>query len=269
MTEPTRSERMIQTPFLENGQPVRLKLIVYTPATPGPHPVVLFNHGSTGWGNNPALYRRKADYPRTAKFFADRGWMLVAPQRRGRGGSDDLYDEGFGKDRADGYSCDPAVALAGLDRATDDVGVVLDHLGRQPDVRPDRMLIGGVSRGGVLSIACAGRWPDCFVGALNFNGGWLGRACDTHVQVNPSAFLRGAAFSGPTLWLHGSYDQYYRIAHCRGNFDAFIAAGGRGQFHSLRAGHGLIGKPELWHPIVNQWLDALPTAPHADVTIRP
>lgn len=257
MTDPVRRVHMIATPFTENGQPVRLKLITYTPPTPGPHPVIVFNHGSTGWGNDPKLFGYEHDYPRTARFFAERGWMLAAPQRRGRGGSDGLYAEGFGSDRSHGYSGDPAIALAGLDRAIDDVGAVLDHLMRQPDVRRDRMLIGGVSRGGVLSIACAGRWPDRFMGAINFNGGWLGRARDTHVQVNPQAFLRGAAFKGPTLWLHGSHDQYYRIAHCRSNFDAFVAAGGLGHFHSLRGGHALIGKPALWHPIVAAWLDEL------------
>lgn len=255
VTEPARSVRLIETPFVEHGQPVRLKLVVYTPPTPGPHPVVVFNHGSTGRGNHPALYAHLADYPRTARFFSQRGWMLVAPQRRGRGGSDGVYGEGFGADRSSGYSCDPATALAGLDRATQDVGAVLEHLDQQPDVDMRRLLIGGVSRGGVLAIACAGRWPDRFVGALNFNGGWLGRACATHEQVNPQAFARGTPFRGPTLWLHGSHDPYYRIAHCRAHFAAYLAAGGRGSFHSLRGGHGLIAQPALWQPLVGAWLD--------------
>lgn len=92
------------------------------------------------------------------------------------------------------------------------------------------------------------------VGAINFNGGWLGRLCDTHVDVNPAAFLRGARFGKPSLWMYGSHDQYYRIAHCRSNFDAFVAAGGRGRFHACRAGHGLIGKPALWHPLVDGYV---------------
>lgn len=212
MIEPTRSVRMIPTPFAESGQPVRLKLIVHTPPTPGPHPVIVFNHGSTGSGRLPAQFLHEGDFPNTARFFAQRGWILVAPQRRGRGGSDGVYDEGFGADRAAGYSCDPATA-------------------------------------------CAGRWPERFAGAINFNGGWLGRLCDTHTQVNPAAFLRGVSFRGPTLWLHGSHDQYYRIAHCRSNFDAFMAAGGQGEFHALRGGHGLIGKSLLWHPVVSRFLD--------------
>jgi dienelactone hydrolase len=249
---PLRIER-IPTPFVEEGHPVRLKVLVRAAPGSGPHPVLLLNHGSTGRGDRPALFREVRDYPNTAAFFNARGWTVVMPQRRGRGGSGGRYAEGL---RADGggYDCDPGVALAGLDRATDDVDAVMRWMATQDELDTTRVLIAGVSRGGALAIACAGRWPLAFVGAVQFNGGWLGRLCDSHVEVNRAAFLRGARFDGPTLWLHGSHDPYYRIAHCRDNFDAFVAAGGRGTFHACRAGHGLIGKPALWHPLVDGYL---------------
>ena len=251
---------MIDTPFTDSGRPVRLELVIRKPEGPGPHPVVVLNHGSTGNGSDPRAFRRTSDYPNTARFFNERGWMTVFPQRRGRGRSDGLYDEGFKADRSR-YSCEPEIALAGLDRAIEDVDAVVSNLITRSDVLSRRILIGGVSRGGVLSIACAGLWPDRFVGALNFNGGWLGRACETHAQVNPAAFIRGAAYRKPTLWLHGSHDQYYRIAHCRSNFDAFTSAGGIGEFHACRAGHGLITKFDLWQPIVSDYLSRLDLPP--------
>lgn len=254
--DPSLRREMIATPFTEDGQPVRLELLVRTPSTPGPHPVLVLNHGSTGSGNRPALFRETCDYPNTARFFNERGWMTVFPQRRGRGRSGGLYDEGFQPDRAR-YACDPTIALAGLDRAMDDVDAVMQYVLSRADVQADRILIGGVSRGGVLAIACAGRWPGRFIGAINFNGGWLGRLCPSHERVNPAAFLRGAAFDKPTLWLHGSYDRYYRIAHCRANFDAFVQAGGIGRFHACKAGHGLIARPQLWHPLMNDYLAQL------------
>lgn len=259
MSAPLRTER-IPTPFVEDGRPVRLKVLVRAAAGPGPHPVLLLHHGSTGRGNRPALFRAVHDYPNTAAFFNARGWTVVMPQRRGRGGSDGRYAEGL---RADGggYDCDPAVALAGLDRAMDDVDAVMRWMATQDDLDTTRVLIAGVSRGGALAIACAGRWPLAFIGAIQFNGGWLGRLCDSHAEVNRAAFLRGAAFDRPTLWLHGSHDAYYRLAHCRANFDAFVAAGGHGTFHSCRAGHGLIGKPALWHPRVDGYLRALGGSP--------
>ena len=170
-----------------------------------------------------------------------------------------LYLEGLREDGG-GYSCDIPVTLMGFERAVQDLDAVMDHLHTSPSVRTDRMLVGGASRGGILSIAYAGLRPDCFIGAINFNGGWLGRACPTHASVNSIIFERGAAFGRGTLWLHGSYDQYYRIAHCRSNFERYLAAGGRGSFVAARGGHILLGNPDLWIPPVNEYMHKIAAA---------
>ena len=90
----------ITTSLLEDGKPLRLELQVRKPPGPGPFPTVLFNHGSTGRGNNPELFRRSWSSPTVAAFFVERGWMVIFPQRRGRGASDGRYDEGFEPDRS-------------------------------------------------------------------------------------------------------------------------------------------------------------------------
>ena len=77
----------ITTSLLEDGKPLRLELQVRKPPGPGPFPTVLFNHGSTGRGNNPELFRRCWSSPTVATFFDERGWMVIFPQRRGRGAS--------------------------------------------------------------------------------------------------------------------------------------------------------------------------------------
>src|SRR5690606_20366616 len=46
----------VTTRLIEQGEPVDLEMVVYTPAGPGPHPTVMFNHGSTGFGNDPSLF---------------------------------------------------------------------------------------------------------------------------------------------------------------------------------------------------------------------
>jgi len=56
---------------------------------------LLFHHGSTGKGDDPSRFISTVTSPALAKFFNDRGWMVMFPQRRGRGKSDGLYDEGF------------------------------------------------------------------------------------------------------------------------------------------------------------------------------
>lgn len=182
--------------------------------------------------------------------------MTLFPQRRGRGKSGGIYGEGLASDGS-GYSCDAGIAMTGFERAIEDIDDVVRSMRNLRDVDQNRLAIGGVSRGGILAIAYAGMRPGTFKGAINFNGGWLGRACLSHETVNPYLFERGAMAGIPTLWLHGSHDQYYRIGHCRGNFERFLSAGGRGHFVSAPAGHALMFKPALWKQQLDQYMSSL------------
>jgi predicted peptidase len=65
-----------------------------------------------------------------------------------------------------------------------DLGVVTDGLAKRSDIDPKRVVIAGVSRGGLLSLAFAARNPGSFVGAINFVGGWMDQEC-----ANIDAFL--------------------------------------------------------------------------------
>ncbi|MGN7774097.1 alpha/beta hydrolase family protein [Phyllobacterium sp. 22552] len=162
--------------FIPSGEAgVGLEVVAAKPQHDGPYPSIIFNHGSTG-----------------------------------RGKSGGIYGEGLALDGS-GYSCNAEVAIAGFERAIEDVDAVVRHLRERPDVDQDQLAIGGASRGGILAIAHAGMRPNTFRGADNFNGGWLGRGCSSHETVNPLIFERGAPSGISTLWLHGSYDQYYRI----------------------------------------------------------
>jgi hypothetical protein len=61
---------------------------------------VVINHGSTGEGTDPTLFRNTWHDLGLADFLNERGWLVAFPQRRGRGKSDGLYDEGFSPERA-------------------------------------------------------------------------------------------------------------------------------------------------------------------------
>lgn len=231
---------------------VGLELVIATPPGNGPFPTMIFNHGSTGRGLNEATFRRTISPAVIAGYFAQRGWMTIFPQRRGRGKSGGTYREGLAPNG--GYSCDVAVALAGFERAVEDMDDVMAHLPALAGTDRDRLAIGGVSRGGILGIAYAGMRPGLFRAAVNFNGGWLGRACPGHEVLNPQLFRRGA--DSPSIWLYGTQDPYYSIEHCRENHAQFLAAGGRGTFVAVRGGHGLMFKPALWQPHLDPFLDA-------------
>lgn len=240
--------------FIPSGEAgARLEIVAAKPQHEGPYPTIIFNHGSTGWGRNTSLYKRTCAPSIAANYFAERGWMTLFPQRRGRGKSSGTYGEGLASDGS-GYSCDVEIALAGFERAVEDMDAVVRHVRERSDVNQTQLAIGGVSRGGILSIAYAGMRPATFKGAINFNGGWLGRDCANHEIVNPILFERGASAGISTLWLHGSFDQYYRIGHCRENFERFLSAGGQGKFISAPMGHALLFKPALWKSHVDYYM---------------
>lgn len=214
-------------PVTVDGQHVRLEMRVYKPAAAGPAPTLVFNHGSTGSGMDPRRFRRPIDFPALAQFFVQRGWAVVMPARRGRGGSEGEYDEGFETIRARGYTCDPSRAIPGADRALRDIEAAMVAILAMPFVDRDRVVIGGQSRGGILSVAYGG--------------------------------LHGEQVRGETLWLYGEGDPFYGLTHSRRNFTAFQSAGGTGVFHEFEPppgidGHSIVARPELWATVVEAYL---------------
>ncbi|MEX0325494.1 MAG: alpha/beta hydrolase family protein [Puniceicoccaceae bacterium] len=261
--------RLIPTDLVEDGQPVRLEVVYAEPDGEGPFPTVVFNHGSTGNGSDPSRFTITTGFLTIVDYFNERGWLVVFPQRRGRGKSDGLYDEGFTLDRS-GYSCDPVLSLPGVERAMEDIDEVMKYLRRDPVVKPGNMLIGGQSRGGILSIAYAGTRPGVFRGVINFVGGWMSDGCPDPEAINTVTFIRGADFVNETLWLYGRSDPFYSVSHSLANFNAFKAAGGTGQIKLYTPlpgynGHGIIFTPSLWESDLTAYLTSLPRAPEPAV----
>lgn len=254
-----RSVERVPTPWSQAGQAQTLEMVVYRPPGPGPFPTLVFNHGSTGDGDKPEWFTYTWASPEVGRYFTEKGWQVVFPQRRGRGKSDGLYDEGFEPDRSR-YACKPEHSLPGLERAMTDLDAVMAHLRTRADVDMQRLLIGGVSRGGLLSVVYAGtRTAPAFLGVLNFVGGWVGDRCAQADNVNTVAFRRGAAFPRLTLWLYGAQDPFYSLRHSRANFDAFRVEGGKGNFLTFAplhgaSGHGIHTQPVLWDSAVQEFL---------------
>ncbi len=261
-----RAQETSLVPVTVDGQTVRLEMRIYKPATAGPVPTLVFNHGSTGRGRDPSLFTRPIDFPALAQFFVQRGWAAVMPARRGRAGSEGLYDEGFAMDRAPGYTCDPSQSIPGADRALRDIKAVMDAILAMPFVDRDRVVLGGQSRGGILSVAYAGQRPEQIKGVINFVGGWLGTGCPPASTVNQALFQRGARYPGDTMWLYGDGDPFYPLSHSRENFAAFQMAGGKGAFHEFApppgaSGHRIVEYPDVWASLVEAYLkrQGLPT----------
>ena len=264
------------TQFIRTGLDgsAKLEVVLHFPPGDGPFPLAVMNHGSTGDGKNPAFFGETWSFTPLADFLTRRGWMVAFPQRRGRGKSDGSYDEGFCDDRTKGYACGDSkeeieLSLRGADRALQDIEAAIATLRQHPLVTPSRILIGGVSRGGALSVAYAGEHPEQIHGVLNFVGGWVDDDCTYSADINRQVLVRGGApFDRPMLWLYGRRDMFYSMPHIRSHFESFKAAGGRGTLKvfepqgkfgnsPLDSGHSLMRFPELWSTDVNLYLDEL------------
>jgi dienelactone hydrolase len=237
-------------PATIDGRTVALATKIYKPSGDGPFPTLIFHHGSTGSGRNSAIFSRFFDPAPLAQWFVQRGWVVALPSRRGRGGSEGYYDEGFHIPRDQGYSCEPSLSLPGAERALRDIDGATDTILALPYVDRTHVVVGGQSRGGILAVAWAGRQPDKVRAVINFVGGWMGGGCTNATTINTQLFTKGAAFPAETLWLYGDGDPFYPLAHSRNNFAAFQSAGGKGSFHEFvppqgRDGHSIVFFPDL------------------------
>ncbi|MEO1111251.1 MAG: dienelactone hydrolase family protein [Pseudomonadota bacterium] len=248
----------LKTELIEDGEPVRLAAVLYFPEKPGPYPLALIHHGSTGSGRNPKAF----DQVWSADWLADvlnaNGWLAAFPQRRGRGLSDGRYDEGFAEDRSLGYSPDAAISLAGADRALADANAALAALKNRADVADGKTLLGGMSRGGVVAILQAGERPEAYSAVLNFVGGWVSEDWGDP-RINPTLFRRIGSFRGPILSIYGEEDPFYSVAYSRSYLAEMEALGADHRLHVVRVpgqgnGHWALFVPNLWGDVVDGFL---------------
>jgi len=256
------TSEFLQTELVDNGQAVKLEAVIFKPYGDGPFPLAVVNHGSTGRGNNQTAFTDTWTNPWFAEFLNSRGYIVAFPQRRGRGKSGGLYDEGFREDRSKGYTCEAQRSLAGAGRAMEDLAASIDALRKRPDVKAGPVLLAGNSRGGILSVAYAGEHSEIVKGVINFVGGWIGEGCQTADKINKPLFLKGSDFGKSMLWLYGKQDYFYSIEHSRSNFTAFEKNGGTGTFVELAVlgknnGHWVMSIPPLWEDHASGYLDGL------------
>jgi dienelactone hydrolase len=265
---PGRSRRDVALPLGNAGAPVRLRFELQRPAGAGPHPLLVLHHGSTGRGNDPSRFPAPWFAAALANSFAAAGWLVAAPQRRGRGGSEGRYEEGLSP-AGTGYSNERGLALGGFARAMTDARAATDWLLARPEVDANRVLLVGQSRGGILALVQAAQAPPAGLkGVVNFVGGWLGDRFDAN-DVNSELFTQaGRGARTPALFLYGESDPFYTIDSSRAFFASFQRAGGRGSYEALsmppasgRDGHAVITEPALWGAAIQRFCAELGVPP--------
>ena len=190
-----------------DGTTVKLSTVTYKPTGDGPFPTLIFHHGS---GN----FDRPYDPRAVAQWFMARGWAVIAPSRRGRGGSEGMNEEGA--------SCSEATSAEGADRALHDIDAMTPTLIAQPFVDRNRIAVAGQSRGGLLSIAWSGKHSEVRA-VVNFVGGWVDTWTCRHGRlINRNLLNCGVTWEQPSLWLYGDKDLLLSaLEDTKANFDAF------------------------------------------------
>lgn len=215
---------LVWIPMLDQGtfgpRRIRLEASLYRPAGPGPHPVVVFNHGSSG-GPIPQTHTETA---RTlAGFLNARGVALLAPMRRGRGNSQ-------GSNKEEPSPCTVDAARRGIEYASGAVDATVDYLRAQPWADMNRVVLAGHSRGAMLALAYAAQHPGLARGVVNFSGGWKNDTCGAS-DINLALFdAIGRKSQVPSLFLYASGDGFYSDASMEKYARSFITAGGDAQF---------------------------------------
>ena len=168
-------------------------LTLLRPTREGPFPLAVINHGSVESADVRAKFPMP-DYPLISRWFLDRGYAVVLPQRPGHGETGGPYfeDQGF---------CEsPDFRQAGL-RTADSIEAAIDYLTAQPFVRHAGVIVVGQSAGGWGAIALASRNPSAVKAVINFAGGRGGRS-DNMPNNNCSPDQLIAA--RPKIWRDGA-----------------------------------------------------------------
>jgi dienelactone hydrolase len=230
------------------GQTSGLQTTIFPQTSTGRHPVVIWNHGSSGSGPTNLVYRGD----NATMFFHSLGYIVIAPMRKGRGSSD-------GPNLEEDHTVSPTVQL---DSAIEDLQAVVNYASRRDDVDPGKIIVAGVSRGGFLSVAYAGRYPTNVAGVVNFSGGWFAERTP-HADFNSETFGKsGHDAKVPMLWLYADHDSYYSLKFDESEFSKFRDAGGRGELVEVRDipgdGHMLCLWVDHWRDKVTNYLNGLP-----------
>lgn len=252
------AREFLTTELREDGRSIELAVAIYTPTGDGPFPLAVVHHGSTGYGTDPQAFDRFFSNDWFADVLNAHGWIAAFPQRRGRGGSDGLYDEGLARDRSQGYSPEARVSLAGAERALVDANAALRALRQRPDVSSEPVLLTGLSRGGVVALMQAGDNPENTAGVINFVGGWMAEDFGDP-EINPTLFRRVGAFDDPVLSIYGENDAFYSIEYSQSNLAAMEEMGAQSEVHVVTVpgynrGHWVMFHPSLWEETVSDYI---------------
>jgi hypothetical protein len=112
-----QNEEVIYIPLDVGPQRIVLEGSLFKPSGVGPFPLVIISHGAEGKASPGPRWRPVEQ----ARWFVERGFVVVVPMRRGNSNSEGAWAEGFG-------SCDDADYLGALFETARDILGTLDFM---------------------------------------------------------------------------------------------------------------------------------------------
>jgi dienelactone hydrolase len=267
--EDAAAERRIQEEIWVLPLPLPMFAYLVRPVGDGPFPLVIMNHGvsmnPTGRSFFPLVEFRDA-----AKWFAQRGYLVVAPVGSGYGASaidipeHGIYGPFFSKV---GKCSNPNFRAPGLAVAQVDLWII-DYLTAEKRIVPKDVIVVGQSAGGWASIALSSLNPPPVKAIITFAAGRGGRV-DGKPNNNcaPDKLVEATGEFGrtsrvPMLWIYVENDTFFGPTLSKRMHEAFTAAGGRAEYRLVppfgHDGHFFIGSPDaipIWSSIVAKFLD--------------
>lgn len=253
--------QVVQIPVIDAaGQTTELQGRVCRPAGDSPARLVVINHGSpSDAAARPLMQLGRCD-SEAARWFLDRGYVVVFALRRGYGTTGGSWAEGYSGCRQPNY------VEAGLETARD-INAIVSYATALSFVRPDGAIVVGQSAGGWGTIAYDSV-PHPKVGAFVVVAG--GRGGHEHDVPNkncrPDLLAEAAAYYGktattPMLWIYATNDSFFGPAIAEALHASFTKAGGQATLKQPgaygRDGHRLFfgrGGAAIWGPIVERYL---------------
>ena len=200
-------------------------------ARPGQRPMVVINHGTSEWTRHAVAM---PVYYWLSRWFVDRGYVVVLPQRRGHGATGgDLVE-------ARGNCADPDHFTSGL-LAAEDIAASIAYMKEQSFVAPGETIAVGISSGGWASLALASRGDSDVRAVINFAGG---RGAYANGRSNSicgagnlieAAGRFGSTAKVPTLWLYSENDSYFDPDVAKSMAKSWTKGGGQAEFLALPA----------------------------------
>jgi dienelactone hydrolase len=213
------------------GQDYRLEALIAKEAGSSERlPVALITHGQAVEAEKREQIEARGFLP-LAREFARRGWLAVVVVRRGFGHSEGPTPYVLKQCRNGDYA-------ASLAAQTDDIEAAMKAVGRRNDADISTVLAFGISVGGATVLDLAARQPEGLKAVVNIAGGikTFAKPGGPPASCKPEDLIPlfgrlGERSRLPTLWLYAENDSYFAPDYVRSLHEAYIARGGRAEFH--------------------------------------